>query len=101
MAFPITLTGAVDHVTQGVAAQLNNVEAKIGINNSAVPTSLDYKLCNAASLDPGHRHSSLAIPAMTPANPQTGQLAYELAPGVAWLYLYDGSVWRPVTSTPE
>jgi len=37
----------------------NALEAKLGVNGSAVTTSLDYILKNAASLNPGRVHSSL------------------------------------------
>lgn len=60
MAFPTTLTTAVDGVTEIVAAHLNNLETKVGIDSSAVVTSLDYLLKNAASVDPGHKHSPAA-----------------------------------------
>jgi hypothetical protein len=33
------------------------LEAKVGVNTSAVSSSLDYKVCNASSADPGHTHS--------------------------------------------
>lgn len=33
------------------------LEAKVGINGSAVTSSLDYLLKNSSSSDPGHRHS--------------------------------------------
>lgn len=56
MAFPVTLTNAQDGVTEIVAAHLNNLEAKVGIDGSAVVTSLDYLLKNPASIDPGHKH---------------------------------------------
>lgn len=63
MAFPTNLTNAVDGVpgvgTQIIAAHLNNLEAKVGIDGSADTASLDYKLKNTASLDPGHKHSAL------------------------------------------
>jgi len=59
MSFPTELTNAIDGVTEVVAAHLNNLEAKVGTDNSAVPTSLDYLLKNAASIDPGHKHSKL------------------------------------------
>ncbi len=59
MAFPATLTNAVDGVTEIVAAHLNNLEAKVGIDNSGVATSLDYLLKNVNSIDPGHKHSKL------------------------------------------
>jgi hypothetical protein len=59
MAFPSTLTNAVDAVTEVVAAHLNNLETKVGIDGSLVSTSLDYLLKNPASVNPGHKHSSL------------------------------------------
>ncbi|MFZ5450265.1 MAG: hypothetical protein ACOZF2_00110 [Thermodesulfobacteriota bacterium] len=59
MPFPAELTNAIDGVTEIVAAHLNNLEAKVGIDNSAAPTSLDYLLKNPASINPGHRHSKL------------------------------------------
>ncbi len=59
MSFPAALSNAVDGVTEIVAAHLNNLEAKVGIDNSSVPASLDYLLKNAASIDPGHKHSKL------------------------------------------
>jgi hypothetical protein len=42
-----------DNLNDIVAA----LEAKVGIDASAVATSLDYLLKNAASVDPGHTHS--------------------------------------------
>jgi hypothetical protein len=59
MAFPAALSNAVDGVTEVVAIHLNNLEAKVGIDNSAVPTSLDYLVKNLNSLNPGHKHSKL------------------------------------------
>ena len=59
MAFPTDLTSVVDHVTEIIAAHLNNLEAKVGVDASAVVTSLDYLLKNTASVDPGHKHSLL------------------------------------------
>jgi hypothetical protein len=59
MAFPDTLTNAVDRVTPIVASHLNNLEAKVGVDGSTVITSLDYLLKNAASIEPGHKHSKL------------------------------------------
>lgn len=40
-----------------VAKHLNNLEAKVGIDGSAVPASLDYLLKSPASRDPGHKHT--------------------------------------------
>jgi hypothetical protein len=45
----------------GIIGDLNDaveaLEAKIGVNTSAVATSLDYKLTNASSANPGHTHT--------------------------------------------
>ena len=61
MSFPSTLTGAIDGVTEIEAAHLNNLEAKVGVDNSIDPSSLDYKLRNASSVDPGHKHTAGAF----------------------------------------
>jgi hypothetical protein len=63
--FPVVLTDAVDGPpgvgTEIVAKHLNNLEGKVGIDGSAVTTSLDYLLKNAASIDPGHKHTAGAL----------------------------------------
>lgn len=45
-----------------ILAQLNdavfNVETKVGVDTSAVVTTLDYLIKNSASVDPGHKHTS-------------------------------------------
>ena len=51
MAFPAGLTNAVDSTTDIEAALLNNVEARIGIDSSAVTTSHDYKLSAVTGTD--------------------------------------------------
>lgn len=51
MAFPTTLTSAQDGVTTYAAAHINNLEAKVGIDASAVTTSHDYKLGEVTSSD--------------------------------------------------
>jgi hypothetical protein len=61
MPFPEELTGAVDGLTEIEAAHLNNLEAKVGIDGSTVPTSLDYLLKNPSSLNPGHKHTAGAF----------------------------------------
>lgn len=61
MSFPTELTNAIDGVTEIVAAHLNNLEVKVGIDNSAAPASLDYSLKNASSIDPGHKHTAGAL----------------------------------------
>jgi hypothetical protein len=47
--FPTALTSAVDNTTDVLAKHINNLEAKVGIDSSAVTTSLDYKLSLAKS----------------------------------------------------
>lgn len=37
--------------------EIEAIAAKVGVNGSAVTSSLDYKLTNAASADPGHTHT--------------------------------------------
>lgn len=71
MAFPTALTNAVDDSAPGVhdgtpiiAAILNNLEAKVGANASAVVTSLDYLLKSTSSIDPGHKHTLLELPTL-------------------------------------
>jgi hypothetical protein len=59
MAFPVLLSNFVDGQDIIPAAAINNLEAKVGIDNSAVPASLDYLLKNPDSIDPGHKHSKL------------------------------------------
>lgn len=38
------------------------VETQLGINNSLDPTTIDYILKNAASVDPGHKHTYTSLP---------------------------------------
>jgi hypothetical protein len=63
MAFPTTLTVAVDGQsgTEIVAAHLNSLETKVGIDSSAVVTSLDYLIKHASSIEPGHKHYQLWV----------------------------------------
>ncbi|MFA4904482.1 MAG: hypothetical protein WC600_17245 [Desulfobaccales bacterium] len=83
MAFPATLTNAQDGITDVMAAHLNALEAKVGIDGSLVTTSLDYLVKNPASDNPGHVHSIYAPVAQTmyigttavPINRGTGALA--------------------------
>lgn len=69
MAFPSTLDSFTNptanqklnspsHSTIETAQNtaLTSLEAKVGVNSSAVATSLDYKVTNASSVSPGHKH---------------------------------------------
>jgi hypothetical protein len=37
------------------------LEVKVGVDNSAVSTSLDYKVKNTSSVDPGHKHTKNSV----------------------------------------
>jgi hypothetical protein len=52
-------TATVSHAEQHTNANdaIEALEAKVGVNSSAVTSSLDYKLTNASSSNPGHKHT--------------------------------------------
>jgi len=59
-----TLTNKTDNVDDVMAVDVNDlndiaetVEAKVGIDSSEVVTSLDYKVKNVSSSNPGHKHT--------------------------------------------
>lgn len=53
----------VSHAAQHANANdgIENLQAKVGIDGSAVITTLDYLLKNSASSNPGHKHTMSAI----------------------------------------
>lgn len=55
--------GVVSHSTQHANANdaIEALEAKVGVDNSAVTTSLDYKIKSTSSIDPGHKHTEGSI----------------------------------------
>jgi len=69
MAYPTSLdsfTTKIDNTDDVLSAHINatqtaieSIEAKLGIDSSAVATSIDYLLKSASSTDPGHLHSKL------------------------------------------
>jgi len=48
----------VHHQTEDAATEA--LEAKVGVDNSAIVTSIDYLLKNANSINPGHKHNFLS-----------------------------------------
>jgi len=66
-SFPTSLdsiTDKVDNVDDIMAADVNGcydciekIQAKLGVDGSAVTSSIDYLLKNASSANPGHRHT--------------------------------------------
>ncbi|HEX9061346.1 MAG TPA: hypothetical protein VF941_14295 [Clostridia bacterium] len=83
MAYPTTLDGLTTSASGtevlnslgggvGLAPMLNNadtainaLETKVGVDGSAVTTSIDYLLKNTASTDPGHKHTSASLSGTT------------------------------------
>jgi len=59
--FPAVLTSAVDNTTDVLAKHLNNLEAKVGINDSAVMTSLDFIAKNSYE---GHLINGKIVPSV-------------------------------------
>lgn len=113
-----TITDKVDGVDYPVANDINGaydciekMQAKIGVNGSAVATSLDYLLKNTSSVDPGHKHtmSSLttgwaavtafvATPASTSTLTMTSDLSATLTVGTPIKYTIGGTVYYGVVS---
>lgn len=63
---------ASDH--NNLADAVIALETKVGVNSSAVATTLDYLVKNAASNNPGHTHSGAALTGVLEANITDGVL---------------------------
>jgi hypothetical protein len=83
MAFPTTLKNFISKLTGGVteASHINDLqdevsalETKVGVDGSAVTTSLDYLVKNTASVNPGHKHSTASISNFDLESPTNGQV---------------------------
>lgn len=74
MAFPSTLSNWASGQTIP-SSWGNALEAKIGVDGSAVTTSLDYLLKNTGSIDPGHHHTNASIDSVDAGKITTGILA--------------------------
>ena len=70
MAYPSTIDSFTTKTNGQVidASDVNNpqtaivaLETKVGVNSSAVTTSLDYKVTNSASVNPGHTHTASSL----------------------------------------
>ena len=89
-SFPTTLKNFISKLTGGVieASHINDLqdevsalETKVGVDGSAVTTSLDYLVKNTASVNPGHKHTLAgALNDVAITSPTDGQaLAYNTA----------------------
>ena len=73
------------------------LEMKVGINGSADPNSLDYKLKSSSSVDPGHKHTNasitLALADLTDTNISSP------ADGNGLVYDATSGKWKPAPTT--
>lgn len=97
-------TVGVTHTDQHSDANdaIEALQAKVGIDASAVATTLDYLLKSASSVAPGHKHKASDFPAVAlaslPAASSAGAGAMyritDLAGGSPLVWS-DGTYWRP------
>jgi len=52
------------------------LETKVGVNNSAVTTTLDYLLKSTLSVDPGHKHSLASLSDFSVTSPANGNIFF-------------------------
>lgn len=83
MAFPTTIDSFSTKNTGDVipASDINNpqtaivaLETKVGVDSSAVVTTLDYKVTNTASSDPGHKHTLSSLSDFNVSGSATGNI---------------------------
>lgn len=74
---------------------LEALQAKVGIDGSAVTSSLDYKVTNAASTDPGHKHTNSSI---TLAFNDLSDVSTAGATSGNFM-AYNGTSWAPTTTS--
>lgn len=58
------------------------LEAKVGIDSSAVTTSLDYKLKSTSSIDPGHKHTPASVVSTVQTLTDAATIAWNVSSGV-------------------
>jgi hypothetical protein len=50
------------------------LETKVGVDSSAVTTTIDYLLKSTSSIDPGHKHSFASLTGFSVTSPATGDI---------------------------
>lgn len=89
--FPSSLDSYTTHAEGDVIdnTHVNNpqdaivaLETKVGVDSSAVTTTLDYKLKSTSSSDPGHKHTLASLSDFSVTSPTAGQSL-----------VYNGSQW--------
>lgn len=85
---------------QNVQDAVVALETKVGTDNSADPTSLDYKVKSPNSTSPGHKHTSADITDPTNLTPTGTILPYagSVAPSTSWLLCNGQAVSRSTYS---
>ena len=82
------------HIQHGqVNDAIAAIEAKLGVDSSAVTTSLDYLIKNASSVDPGHVHTKLLNNGHSAILSSAGKLAFD-GDASANLYLSSAAVLK-------
>jgi hypothetical protein len=81
-----TLNHATQHTNENDA--INAIEVKLGVDGSAVTTTIDYKLKSTSSVNPGHVHTVANLHDATITSVSSGQ-------ALVW----NGSAWVNATPT--
>lgn len=68
----------VDHAGMHNAANaaINDLQVKLGIDSSAVTTSIDYLLKSSSSSDPGHKHTVASLTGIPDGSGTTNEISY-------------------------
>ena len=68
----------VDHagMHNSANAAINDIQAKLGIDSSAVTTSIDYLLKSTSSSDPGHKHTVASLTGIPDGSGTTNEISY-------------------------
>ena len=80
----------VNHVThhQTEDDTIEALQAKVGVNNSAVTSSLDYKVSSTSSINPGHMHTLDNLSDVSTSGAVNGDFLS-----------FNGSTWAPTTTS--
>lgn len=83
-------TAAVDHTVHHTLEDdtIEALQAKVGVDNSAVTSSLDYKLTNTSSINPGHLHTLDNLSDVSTSGAVNGDFLS-----------FNGSTWAPTTTS--
>jgi hypothetical protein len=79
-----------NHITHHTTEDdtIEALQTKVGVDNSAVTTTIDYKLKSTSSINPGHRHTLDNLSDVNAPSPSSGEFLS-----------YNGSEWVPASTT--